>query len=240
MKESRFIELLNLYVDHQIGPAEAAELEEAILRDAGRRKTYRDYCRMQRACGCLFDHERRSAPASFALEKSLRETERKIVDFPARRRTGWAPYSAGLAGLAALAACVAVVLMRPDASSEAIGDGVAAVPLANAPDPFVAQSAPASEPLLQAEALSARTAAGIQPLLAGANFTVARDDTAPDRSDSEWMRQAQFLPVQPAQRVLADETVFETRPTLQQDNRVFRGSRPLRGNVEFTAFQFQR
>jgi len=51
------------------------------------------------------------------------------------------------------------------------------------------------------------------------------------------MQQVQLPPVQ---RVLVDDTVFEARPTLQQDNRVFRGSRPIQGNVEFTAFQFQR
>ena len=31
MKESRFIELLNLYIDQQISPDDAALLEEAIL-----------------------------------------------------------------------------------------------------------------------------------------------------------------------------------------------------------------
>ena len=104
MKEKRFIELLNLYVDHQIAPEEAAELEAEILRSTERRKTYRDYCRMQRACGMLFDRERQEAPASSILEQSLKETERKIVAFPDRRKPAWGTYTAAFGGLTAMAA----------------------------------------------------------------------------------------------------------------------------------------
>jgi len=231
MKESRFIELLNLYVDHQIGPEEAAELETEILRSPERRKTYRDYCRIQRACGLLFDRESQMAPASSVLEKSLRETERKIIGFPDRRRTGWGAYTAAFAGAAAMAACLAVVLMRPATSGfQNHGTSVAVSPAKDA-SPFVAQS---TVPLIQTVALTPR-GAGFQPVLSGQNFTVGRDETSP--AGTEWMQQVQLPPVQ---RVLVDDTVFEARPTLQQDNRVFRGSRPIQGNVEFTAFQFQR
>lgn len=238
MKENRFIELLNLYVDHQIAPEEAAELEAEILRSPERRKMYQDYCRMQRACGMLFDRERQSAPASFALEKSLQETERKITAVPSRRKTGWGAYQTAFAGLTAMAACVAVVLLRPGASPVAPSENpapIAAIPTVNPPAAFVAQS---SVPLVPSVALAPRTAAGFQPVMASQVFTT-RDSTAPtDRADgTEWMQQVQLPPVQ---RVLVDDTVFEARPTLQQDNRVFRGSHPLQGNVEFTAFQFQR
>lgn len=236
MKETRFIELLNLYVDHQIAPEEAAELEAEILRDPARRKTYRDYCRMQRACGMLFDRERQSAPAYFALEKSLKETERKIVGFPDRRKTGWGTYTAAFAGLTAMAACVALVLLRPGATPVATDVNLASAPAEKTSAPFVIQPS-----LTQAVAFVPRSNAVLQPTFASQNLLSsndADDGLALDRTGVEWLQQVQLPPVQ---RVLVDNAVFETRPTLQQeDSREFRGSRPVQGNVEFTAFQFQR
>ena len=55
MKESKFIELLNLYIDHQISQEDAALLEEQILQNPARRQTYNQYCRMQRACTVVLD-----------------------------------------------------------------------------------------------------------------------------------------------------------------------------------------
>ena len=49
MKESRFIELVNLYVDRQISTAETAELEAEIQVSPRHRKIYQQYCHMQRA-----------------------------------------------------------------------------------------------------------------------------------------------------------------------------------------------
>ena len=231
MKENRFIELLNLYVDHQIGPEEASELEAEILRSPERRKTYRDYCRMQRACGMLFNREREQAPASFTLEKSLQETERKIIAFPTRRKTDRGTYTAAFAGVTAMAACLAIVLLHPGAAPRSDGGQLASAPV-------VAQS---TAPVVQTVILTPRTNPGFQPVFASQNLTVARDEpvqpVSADRTETEWMQQVQLPPVQ---RVLVDDTAFEARPTLQQDNRVFRGSHPLQGNVEFTAFQFQR
>ena len=234
MKQSRFIELLNLYVDHQIGSAEAAELEAEILSNPERRKMYRDYCRMQRACGLLFDHEQKHAPASFALEKSLQEIERKIGNFPARRKTPWGTYSAAFAGVTAMAACLTVVLLRPGSVSPTNPTSVASVPSFNPPAQFVAQT---SAPVIQTATLNPRGAA-FQPVFASQNLTVGRDEVAStDRGGTEWLQQVQLPPVQ---SVVVDDTAFETKPTLQQDNRVFRSIRPIQGNVEFTAFQFQR
>ena len=74
MKESRFIELINLYIDRQIGPEEAAELESEIARSPAHRRTYLQYCRMHRACTLLFENFR--APAS-PLAQALSEAEEK-------------------------------------------------------------------------------------------------------------------------------------------------------------------
>jgi anti-sigma factor RsiW len=228
VKQNRFIELLNLYVDHQIAPGEAAELEAEILRNPERRKTYLDYCRMQRACGMIFARESERAPASFALEKSLQETERKIIDFPARRKAGWGTYTVAFGGLTAMAACVAFVLL---------GSGTAPAPDAKTTVASVtAEKTSASLPVV---AMSPRSST-FEPVFASQNLMVVRDDTVlPERAaGTEWMQQVQLPQVQ---RVIVDDSAFEARPTLQQDNsRVFRSGRPIQGNVEFTAFQFQR
>ena len=50
MKDSEFLELLNLYLDHEITPADAARLEAEVRADPERRRTYLQYCRMQKAC----------------------------------------------------------------------------------------------------------------------------------------------------------------------------------------------
>jgi anti-sigma factor RsiW len=228
VKDKRFIELLNLYVDHQIAPEEAAELEAEILRSPERRKTYRDYCRMQRGCGMLFDRERRQAPASFALEKSLQDAERKIVGVPARRKAGWGTYTAAFGGFTAMAACLTVVFLSSGTPSAS--DSKTAI----ASVPSTKTTAPVS-----IVALTPRSTT-LQPVFASQNLAVGRDDTVLTErvAGAEWMQQVQLPPVQ---SVVVDDMVFEARPTLQQDNsRVFRSSRPIQGNVEFTAFQFQR
>ena len=61
MNDSRFIELLNLYVDQQITAAEATELEAELQENAERRRTYHQYCRKQKACTQLFEQERQAA-----------------------------------------------------------------------------------------------------------------------------------------------------------------------------------
>lgn len=53
MSEREFLELLNLYLDREITPADADRLEREIRADAGRHRTYLEYCRMQQAVRLL-------------------------------------------------------------------------------------------------------------------------------------------------------------------------------------------
>lgn len=94
MKDNEFIELLNLYLDHEISAADAARLEAEVQRDPARRAVYLDYCRMHKACTLLADEVATEAPATVEFE-------------PARRN--WFPSLYATAGLAA-AACVAFVV----------------------------------------------------------------------------------------------------------------------------------
>jgi len=82
----------------------------------------------------------------------------------------------------------------------------------------------------------------LQPALAADVLGVARNAreveiASTDREALEWMQRVDLLPVQ---RVVVDEQAFESRATLQQDNRVFRSRHSVQGSTEFTAFQFQR
>lgn len=241
MKENRFIELLNLYVDHQIAPGEASELEAEILHNPERRKTYRDYCQIQRASEIIFGHKTQQVPTPFALEKSLRETERKIIAFTARPKSGWVTYTAAFGGLTAMAACVAFVLLGTRTPPVAPASIVDALALVTAPAPLVVAASQPSNILSTAQTpVQVSRASGTHLILTVQDFSNGREELAlsDGAAGTEWMQQVQLPQVQ---RVIVDNSAFETRPNLQQDNsRVFRSGRPIQGNVEFTAFQFQR
>jgi len=132
MKESEFIELLNLYLDHEISPADAVRLEAEVQNNPARRRVYQQYCRMQKACTML---------AKDFVETPSAETEkdgRKIVAFEPTGRSGssWGPGFYAVGGLVAAAACFVVVMakrsgetpMVPSAPTVAVDDSPAAKP----------------------------------------------------------------------------------------------------------------
>ena len=75
MKDTEFIQLLNLYLDHEISTADAARLEAEVQNNAGRRHIYQEYCRMQKAC--------RMIAADFQTDpgESGVSAERKVIAF---------------------------------------------------------------------------------------------------------------------------------------------------------------
>lgn len=238
MNNRRFIELLNLYVDEQLDPKEAAELEAEVLANPARRRTYNQYCRLHRGCCLLSDGSRAIAPTSQAFARSLLQAERKIS--APRRSSSWRPVYTGMFSAAAMAACVAVVVVVNRQSAPTSAPAVAEIesPASRTSQPEIAVAA------LPAAVVSAPTASSfdIQPALAAAGLGVVRnareaDIAANDREALEWMQRVELMP---SARVVIDEQAFETRPTLQQDNRVFRSRHSIQGNAEFTAFQFQR
>jgi anti-sigma factor RsiW len=246
VNDRRFIELLNLYLDHQISAEEAGELESEVMHNPARRRTYNQYCRLQRGCSLLGERERSNAPASAEFARSLREAERKIA---APRRTSWwsTPAYAGAFAASAMAACVAVVVVvnnRVPADSAPLAGSIAAVeqPAAVAasietPSAVLARERPVM-PVRAASIPSFET----QPVLATSGFSVARNSreaeiAANDRDVREWMQRVEQAGVV---AIVVDDQAFETRPTLHQDNRVFRSRHGIQGNAEFAAFQFQR
>jgi len=216
MNEPRFIELLNLYVDQQLSPQEAAELESEIQGNPARRRTYQQYCRMQKACAQLFEHERTSAPASTALAQAMAAADRKIIAFPARetRRAIW-PIGFSVAAVAA-AACVAFVVVLktgPDGTGGISSTGnEVAVTL-----PTTRESSEAKTRTVVAEATMPALAANddltrvftVQPLVPatdkpeGLFITAAKDSQLLD-----WTHEVQLKPLR---KVSVEEFVFDGR-----------------------------
>lgn len=108
MKDSRFIELLNLYVDREITPAEAAELEAEVQANEQRRRVYNQYCRIDRACTVVLAQGGK-VPAP-KLAAAIADADRKVEAFP--EQTGGRSRLVFLGGMLAAAAAIAVVFYQ--------------------------------------------------------------------------------------------------------------------------------
>jgi hypothetical protein len=244
MKESKFVELLNLYIDQEISPSEAELLEEEIQRDPARRRVYLQYCRMHRASAVLFESFRsENVPAGGTLAEAARAATDKIVAFPTlspRRTSRWV-YAAGLV---AAAACVAFVFVRRSAvdltrpadrtqltqNVTAPVRSVVAQPAAVAATTYV----PAAAPMTRRE---------FTPVIVAHSF--ATPEMTPNeaallstnRATLDWIQQIRLSPVQ---NLALENLVFDTQPTLQQDQRTYRSTLPVQGIAEKASFEFQR
>jgi hypothetical protein len=228
MKESKFIELLNLYLDQQIDPADAALLEEEIARHAGRRKTYQQYCRMHRACITLFEQSRPSSDVSVKLATAAAAADEKITAFPAPwRGYAWIAYGSGLAA----AACVAfVVLHRPAGVPAAqVRDEIVQI----APTKLAGAVKPAGSSNLANYQPIGLVSHSARPPLGGAVVSVSDEQPSLD-----WMNQVQFAPLAHAS---TEEIFLDPHPASRNDPRAaFQSRRPFQDAVEKAAFQFQR
>lgn len=247
MKDSRFIELLNLYVDQQLSKEEARELEREITTNPQRAQTYQQYCRMQKACTLLFDQERNQAPNTNLLARSLSEADRKVIAFPDSRPSRWRSGLVYASGLAA-AACVAFALMNRNEVTALVrghhgSDNVATnAPTHSAHGLVVAQVGPTTAKTPVALATSIHRAEYF-PVFS--TKTTLRDETAGDlvvdnqsenKNAYEWMRTVELTPVSPFsgdQITLASANKTQTITLRGQPS-----SHPT--PTESAAFEFQR
>lgn len=219
MKDTKFIELLNLYLDHQISEHEAAQLEAEVRRSPERLRLYRQYCRMQKACVMLAESSREEAPV-----------QAKIAPV-ARRRFAAVPYYIGLAA----AACIAmVVLTRSGDVSVAEGQTLQASATESPGAAAVAEATPAfAMPAARTEPL--RTVFTAQAL---AQFDHSGADTpvfpTGNLARFGWMNEVELQPVS------FDPVIFGNRRDLPAERHVFRSQRPFEATVEMTAFRFQK
>lgn len=223
MKDSRFIELLNLYVDREIAPEDAAALEAEVHRSAERRQLYEQYCRMDQGCTLLLS-QNTASPAP-KLAAALAEAERKVVEFPAH--SGGRSKLVLFGGLMAAAAAVAIVFVNRDS----VPAPVPAAPQAQAPVAMV-PPVPVS---------TGREAVVALPL--GGN-------TAPVSADSvnlAWMRMQELsrpTPLSDADLLLATRTdkTFSAGLTwgLHGENATFPKGGATRSPDELNAFELRK
>lgn len=228
MKDARFIELVNLYIDRQISPEEHAELELEIQSNPQRRQVYRQYCRMHRATKLVYESFRVHAEDGAAAGARQPASLARIEDRARRRRTRWI-YAAGSM---AAAACLTLVFARvnPFSGGEAAAQLTAARTTPAAP--AVAVAAPPATVNSPAATEQARVG------MANLRHSIFAEADYAAMAATLRQEQERLLNAQPARLSLFEDGVFEDRATLPG-----RGQNPRRAqraNTEFTAFQFQR
>lgn len=225
MKDTEFIELLNLYLDHEISTADAARLEAEVQRNPARYRIYQDYCRMQKGCTLLAADFTADTPTVVAFEPTRRISRPNI-------------YAIG--SLMAAAACVTFVILNQTTSvapmsGPAIAENTNAAPAAAtvALDAGTRGTArTVSVPARQQEFHSVLAAHSLQ-----LNDTVAATD-ASNRVQLDWINKMQLTSLP---RISAEEVRFEIESPLKPAPRVFSSGQPAQGAmIESAAWQFQR
>ena len=123
MKQDKFIELLNLYVDGALSSTDAAELEREITGDPARHKIYRQYCQMQRACTVLSERFRDDAAPAVLFRGGRR------VRAAAPQRASWLrPAAWAASGAAAACFVFMAVQSRIPAGPPSVASTVAPAP----------------------------------------------------------------------------------------------------------------
>lgn len=221
MRDSRFIELVNLYIDRQITAEETAELETELQGNPRRRAVYRQYCQLHSATKHVYDRFRVHAADPQAAAPGGRA---RIAAFESRPRSNWIHYVGGLAA----AACLAMVFIRYNSNSQPPADRLARVELKPAAQVATVSVATAPVPSLISLRSNTATESDYPALLA----TLRQDEP---RSFSSTENQSNRLPS------LFDDGVFEMRPVMPANGqRIYRGKQTPAPQAEFTAFQFQR
>ncbi len=141
MNDSEFINLLNLYLDHEISAVDAARLEAEVQRDPERQKIYRQYCRMQKACKLLTaDFKPETAAASSG--KVVAFNHEAAVATPRHSTGGFYTFGA----VAAAAACVAIIFVGRNRQAAADTATFAAAPAPQVAPALVADTSSATGP----------------------------------------------------------------------------------------------
>jgi hypothetical protein len=259
MKQSEFLELLNLYLDHEITAVDAARLEGAVAADPARRKIYEEYCRMHKACSLVAMDFRSADGTVVAAVDKVVPFDFAATQAAARRRRMIGYLNGGLAAAACLA--VAFVGFRVfSVSSPAEGElATNDVVAARSPGVAVATSAVPNAAAGGAAPSSARELGGSvharvantealpapkwvsAPLVLSASSSATGMTAALRQADDQlaWIQSVQFTPIQ--SRVQLEQIRFDAQPaSLQPEGRALGGRiMPLtEPAAEMAAFRF--
>jgi len=227
------MELLNLYIDQQISPDEAALLEAEILRDPQRRRTYRDYCQLHRACTLVFEDAKSRAEAGEAA---------RAIELAPRHRVAWGYWAAGLAA----AACVTFVTVQGGRRATSVASSrppaaVALVPAPRATAPLVAVHMDATAPRAYNFDTASYVADRLTLLAPGRvrNSTSLVIVSGPAGTAARRPLTAVKNAPSPA-RPTIEQFVFEQPATAPDTPQVFRVRQTGDNQEQMAAYQFQR
>lgn len=228
MNRTEFLELLNLYLDHQIGEEDAARLETAIQRNREYRQLYRQYCHMEKACGIYAEQMREQAPA----------TARRVVERKDRRATAW---YAGLGTLAAAASVALVLAYRAPGDIRPASTAVnSSAQLAEPTSPWAAPAA-ASYTLndvnarLPSSALPASFDASLLPRQPYTAMQPWNNAEGLDESSADPWGRVQVVPAR-----LSGYTLQVRPVSLRGPDNAYFPQGAFQGTAEMTGFQFRR
>lgn len=230
MKDQEFIELLNLYLDHEISVEDAARLEAEVQRHPGRYRVYREYCQMHKACTLLSPAHAAGVPA--------------VAAFESRSRRWVNPFALG--GLMAAAAAVAFVFLNQGPSASPIANGGATVADNSTMAAPVATEQPAAA-VSPAQRSIGQMVTVTLPLGRADYATTPTTQTLRWNSTevaSSQLQDTRFnwietLELASVPQVPVDALRFETK-TLPKDGQRSFGSGHLESPAEYNAIQFQR
>jgi hypothetical protein len=231
MKDSRFIELLNLYIDRQISAEETLELETEIQHSPKRQAVYRQYCQIHSATKQVYASFRNS-PAEPSLVEPGRTGVIELFEHR-RRRSNWMVYAGGLAA----AACLTLIFVRnnPVEPTDAPLMASKAQPVVATTVASVTSPTPVVTPTAEPNPMSLRNATVVTP-----DYTAML--AALREQDEERSFSNDRLYVNGTQSLFGDETFDSMRLLPAQEQRVYRSRQApnTQSQAEFTAFQFQR
>ena len=234
MKDQRFIELLNLYIDRQISPDEAKELEGEIQASPLRQQTYRQYCKMHRATKLVYEsfREHSDVPRTEVAVGEKSNSTRFNLD-ERRGKFKWAYLAGGLAA----AACLTLVVARFQIPDSRAVTGVSVADASAKQENQLAAKLPqavASAPVgVRGGMVSLKEGMSVETDYSAIMASVEPQDRSLSSSQMPVIR------LQP----LFDDGVFDQRQlSPHRNSRVYRGRGATnhQSAAEFTAFQFQR
>ncbi len=230
MKDQRFIELVNLYIDRQITAAETAELEAEIQASPSRRATYRQYCQLHSATKQVYASFRAGAASPQPGSSAGRVV---LTDFKPRSRWNWIHYAGGLTA----AACLAVLFVRLNSNSQPAAETLAKT------EPVPAVQVAVTAPPAPAVATPAVASATPGPGSLRSNLNVEPDYAAMLAALRHEEQRAFATGEIPPGRLpsLFDDGVFDSHQFAPANNnpRTFRGKQLPAQQAEFTAFEFR-
>ena len=228
MKTDKFIELLNLYLDGELKPSEAAELEREITANPESRRIYRQYCRMQRACTVLADRFR---------DEAVPVREEEVARSSGGFGLGWLRPVFVVAGGAVAACLVFLAVGRNFTGGKIAPQPVAAVVVPASSVPVVASNP--VEPM-RAMPVSLNRGALLHNPWGNSEFV---SDSIAKFPQNSGVPTSLFdaAPPLPTVRTAPNSLLIELQPGGVNSLRVFQGTNPTpEEEAPVSAFQFQR